>query len=306
VEHSKIPGYRKALDRGYRLEESYRDYSYLDAPEFICGIELRPLSLQMFWQLSAARSPFLVGGRHPFFQDVGVFLFRLSPAYDAAFAAKAQARAKVARARTMSRRELLRIARENALPLLIPFGRGRLDVGRCRWLSPLLRRASLIGLLEQNVEAIAMAAYQYERMRFLRAIRSVPFAAARRAIRRFVDRMLLDQPPRTKNKNPSLDLSDTSAVEDIIHIIAGARGWSRAEILRMPMPEVFQAIRNIRRDDPKCAKRHRARVHPFAVRFTRKHRKIAEAAAFAEAGLPTPPDATLQASTIQRSRHAPQ
>src|ERR1700730_7053612 len=96
MELSAVSGYKRCLARGYKLEESHREYSYLDAPEFICGVEVRPLTLQMYLQLCAARSPFLVGGRAPFIQDVGVFLFRLSPAYDLAFAAKREAYRKAA------------------------------------------------------------------------------------------------------------------------------------------------------------------------------------------------------------------
>jgi hypothetical protein len=109
MEHSAVPGYDRCRARGFRLEESFREFSYLGAPEFICGVEVGPLTLQAYLQLCAARSPFLVGGRHPFIQDVAVFLFRLSPAYDAAHAAKAEARTKVTKATTSSARSRAKI-----------------------------------------------------------------------------------------------------------------------------------------------------------------------------------------------------
>jgi hypothetical protein len=280
---SEVPGYDRCLQRGYRLEESFREFSYLDAPEFICGVEVRPLTLQMYLQLCDARSPFLVGGRAPFIQDVGVFLFRLSPAYDAAHAAKAEARTKVSKAATLSYRELRAIARENGL-LSADF-KGPCDPHRFLTLKKIcahlrnLRRKNLTSLLEQNVELISRNAFKRVQRRFIANILHLRFATVERAIRRFTARMLFDKPPQSKRKNLSLDPSDTSAAADVIHIIAGAYDWSRDEILRLPMPEVFQALRNIQRDQPKCPKRARAKVHPLATRFTARHRAIANAAA---------------------------
>jgi hypothetical protein len=279
MEHSAVPGYTRCLQRGYRIEESFREFTYLGAPEFICGVEVRPLTLQMYLQLCAARSPFLVGGRRPFIQDVAVFLFRLSPAYDQAFAAKSAARAEIATLRSLPHSRLRAIARANGL---IAGFRSRVA-----------RRTSLVTLLEQNTEAIAQRAFDNVRRPFLDLILFFDFEEGfRRAVRsidRFLDRMLLDKPLAPNGKKPSMDQSDTCFAEDVIHIIAGARHWSRDEILRMPMPEVFQAIRKILREDPECPERYRTKRHPFAMRFTRPHRAIARAAAEAAAGVASSP-----------------
>jgi hypothetical protein len=262
---ANVPGYTRALERAYRLEESYREFTYLDAPEFICGVEVRPLTLQMYLQLCAARSPFLVGGRYPFIQDVAVFLFRLSPAYDQAGAAKAEARTKVSTAARLSRRELIRIARENGL------------ISHSR--SFVIRHSSLVILLQKHTESIAQNAFSQVRREFIDRIITLPFRPAVRAINRFLFRMLLDRPPVGKNKNASIDPSDTSAGGDMIHMLAAAYGWQRAAILQLPMPEVFQSLRNIYRDNPHCSKPLLAKRHPLANRLTRKHRAIARRAA---------------------------
>jgi hypothetical protein len=152
-----------------------------------------------------------------------------------------------------------------------------------------VQRSALITLLEQNVEAIAENAFTRARRPFINLILFFDFEEgfrrAGRSIDRFLDRMLLDKPISWNGKNPSLDPSDTSFAEDVIHLIAGARGWGRDEILQLPMPEVFQALRKIQRDDPRCSKPARAKVHPFATRFTRRHRAIARAAVEKAAGL---------------------
>jgi hypothetical protein len=251
---SAVPGYDRARARGFKLEESFREYSYLGAPEFIRGVEVRPLTLQMYLQLCAARSPFLVGGRAPFIQDVAVFLFRLSPAYDQAFAAKREA-----------------------------YNRGENSHGWTRIFTGnrfFIRVSSVLirGKPRLSPDELALAAFKRVQREFIDRILQLPFAPTARAIHRFVDRMLLDKPISSSRKS-LLDPSDTSSAADIIHLLAGAYHWSRDEILRLPMPEIFQALRNIQRDGQNCPKRARVKVHPFAMRFTRKHLAIAEAGA---------------------------
>lgn len=270
MELSKVHGYDRALHRGYQLEESYREYSYLDLSSSICGVAIGPLTFQIFLQLCRAGSPFLVGGA-PFIHDVAFFLFRLSPAYEEARSAKAEARTKVATAATLSRRELLRIARENGLvspPLRF-----------------VIRHSSLVILLEQHAELVVANAFKRSRSKFIERVRGLPFRQTVRAINRFVDRMLFDRPASSGRRNApaTSEPADTSVAADIIHLITGAYGWHRDQVLALPMPEVFQALRKIQRDNPKCKKRERALVHPFATRFTRKHRALASAAAEAAA-----------------------
>jgi hypothetical protein len=73
------------IARADRLEDYWRDYAFLGLTEElrIAGgrkIEVRQLTLRMFIQLCAVRSPFLVGGRvGP--EHVAQILWRLSPQY---------------------------------------------------------------------------------------------------------------------------------------------------------------------------------------------------------------------------------
>lgn len=83
---SEIPGYTRACERADRLQTYWRNFAFLGLPEtlFIAGghsVEVRQLTLRMFVQLSAVRSPFFVGGRiGP--EHVAQVLWRISPEYD--------------------------------------------------------------------------------------------------------------------------------------------------------------------------------------------------------------------------------
>jgi hypothetical protein len=83
---SQIPGYSRAAQRGDRLDDYWRDFAFLGLNEELRipggrTIEVRQLTLRMFVQLCAVRSPFLVGGGvGP--QHVAQILWRLSPKYD--------------------------------------------------------------------------------------------------------------------------------------------------------------------------------------------------------------------------------
>jgi hypothetical protein len=95
-----IPGYVRARQaaarRGDRLQDYWRDYSFLGLDEEIRvangegdpvpsralrTVKVRQLTLQMFIELCAVRSPFLCGGRiQP--EHVQQILWRVSPQYD--------------------------------------------------------------------------------------------------------------------------------------------------------------------------------------------------------------------------------
>ncbi len=83
---SQLPGYTRAGERGDRLQEYWRNFAFLGLTETlrIAGghsIEVRQLTLRMFVQLCAVRSPFFVGGRiGP--EHVAQVLWRISPEYD--------------------------------------------------------------------------------------------------------------------------------------------------------------------------------------------------------------------------------
>jgi hypothetical protein len=237
-----VPGYRRALQRGYCLEESWREQTYLGLTEKICGIPIGPLTFQAYRQLSYVGSPFLCG-QPAFIDDVALFLFRLSPAYDRARAAKERA-----------------IGTEPPLLRMFPFLR--------TWFPNYWPSA----------EDRGVAAFVQVRREFIEQVRAIDFHKSVRAIRRFVARMLIDRPLGSK-RTVSSDPADTSFAADVIHIIATAYGWSEEKIDQLPMPKIFQALRLIQRDKPGCSKRDRAKRHPLAVRFTQKHRKISADAA---------------------------
>lgn len=84
---SEIPGYSRAIERADRLEDHWRDWAFLGINEQLRpagagkAVEVKLLTLRMFVQLCAARSPFLVGGRvGP--EHVAQILWRLSPGYE--------------------------------------------------------------------------------------------------------------------------------------------------------------------------------------------------------------------------------
>jgi hypothetical protein len=54
----KIPGLKQAIDR----ERDIRDQSFLDIPESLCGVEVKPLTLRKLVALGQVGSPFVVGG----------------------------------------------------------------------------------------------------------------------------------------------------------------------------------------------------------------------------------------------------
>ncbi len=74
-----IPGYREAI----REESERRDEAFAGLPDFICGIEVRPLSMRHLLYLRGIRSPFVSGGI-PGPADVALFLWCVSPNHHAA------------------------------------------------------------------------------------------------------------------------------------------------------------------------------------------------------------------------------
>ncbi len=82
---SEIPGYTRAGVRADRLEDYWRDFAFLGLTETIRvpggrTVEIQQLTLRMFIQLCAIRSPFMVGGKiMP--EHVVQVLWRLSPEY---------------------------------------------------------------------------------------------------------------------------------------------------------------------------------------------------------------------------------
>jgi hypothetical protein len=85
VKVAEIPGYARIMARVDRLENYWRDFAFLGINEELrlgkMRVEIRLLTLRMFVQLMAVRSPFVVGGRVRA-EDLLVLLWRLSPKYD--------------------------------------------------------------------------------------------------------------------------------------------------------------------------------------------------------------------------------
>ncbi len=165
------------ISRAERLEDYWRDFAFLGLNDEIrtAGrhtVEVRQLTLRMFVQLCAVRSPFLVGG-HVGPEHVAQILWRLSPAYDA--------------------------------------------------------RAT-------DPEA---------RKKFVATILHLPFELSVRAIKRYLDRMLIDKPPQSTAKNGTRP--DTSFAASAIHQLASEYGWSDESILDLPIPRLFQYMRKIQR-----------------------------------------------------------
>jgi hypothetical protein len=74
-----IPGLREAVEK----ETAAREEAFLDAPEFICGVEVMPLTMEHMARLSAAQSPFICGGV-PLADDCALFLWCISRDYERA------------------------------------------------------------------------------------------------------------------------------------------------------------------------------------------------------------------------------
>jgi hypothetical protein len=74
------------LARADRLEDYWRDFAFLGLTEELNigghKIEVQLLTLRMFIQLEAVRSPFLVGGKGIGPEDIAILLWRLSPIYE--------------------------------------------------------------------------------------------------------------------------------------------------------------------------------------------------------------------------------
>lgn len=74
-----IPGYSEQLSR----EHTLREEAFINSPEFVCGVEVVPLTLSKFALLGAIRSPFITAARDALAsaEDVALFLWALSPEY---------------------------------------------------------------------------------------------------------------------------------------------------------------------------------------------------------------------------------
>jgi len=180
---SQIPGYSRACKRADRLEDYWRDFAFLGIDEklfFGCrrSLEVRQLTLRMFIELCAVRSPFIVGGP-------------IRPEHVA--------------------QVLWRISRDYELRSSKPRGE--------------IRKA------------------------FVASIADISYKGSVRAINRYMDRMLIDKPPHSSRGNDAK--ADTSFAAAMIHGLAKSYGWSPDQILDLPMPQLFQYLRNIQRSaDP--------------------------------------------------------
>src|SRR5690349_17989316 len=76
----QIPGYREAVEK----EREIREMAFLDFPELICGIEVKPLSTWHLALLDTIHSPFLTGETEIVLADCAMFCWMVSPGYQLA------------------------------------------------------------------------------------------------------------------------------------------------------------------------------------------------------------------------------
>jgi hypothetical protein len=79
-----IPGLQDAV----AAERFQRNADFLDLPEKICGVPVRPLTVRDVVKLDTIDSPFIAGGRPPNVDDITNFLWLLSPGYEPSRLAK--------------------------------------------------------------------------------------------------------------------------------------------------------------------------------------------------------------------------
>lgn len=79
-----IPGYREAI----AAEAEIREGAFLEAPEFICGVEVKALTLLHVLRLSAIRSQFVGKGKLNAAYYAAIYVWALSPQYEAALCAR--------------------------------------------------------------------------------------------------------------------------------------------------------------------------------------------------------------------------
>lgn len=68
-----IPGYREAVQK----ERAVRSVSFIEAPEVICGLKVRPLNMRHIALLEALGNPFMMGGA-PTAEDIAAFMWIVS------------------------------------------------------------------------------------------------------------------------------------------------------------------------------------------------------------------------------------
>lgn len=73
LDRNSIPGYREAVER----EQSAREQTFLGLTEFVCGVEVNPLTPRLFLILEEGESPFVCGGI-PDHADVAQFFWIVS------------------------------------------------------------------------------------------------------------------------------------------------------------------------------------------------------------------------------------
>jgi len=105
------------------------------------------------------------------------------------------------------------------------------------------------------------------RAAFVASIIDLSYGQTRRAINRFLDRMLIDKPAVTDGPSSPTDVSFAAS---FIHQVASAYGWSEDTILDLPMPALFQYVREIQRDKAAAAGKSRPKFNPLRSRLTRK------------------------------------
>ncbi len=84
MELAKIPGYNEAIADAAAEEMRLRDRAFLDLPEQICGIQVRPLTPRLCGILFSIKNPLLCGGKwNPVSESeqILMFLWVVSPRF---------------------------------------------------------------------------------------------------------------------------------------------------------------------------------------------------------------------------------
>lgn len=82
TELSQIPGLSKNIARVKRVEDGWRARAFLPELEKINGVEVLQLTLEHLTELERVNSPFITQGIGSQPEDVGLFLWIVSPHYD--------------------------------------------------------------------------------------------------------------------------------------------------------------------------------------------------------------------------------
>ncbi len=199
-----VAGYTEAVAH----EQTVRDAAFLDIPEWINGVPVQPLTLDLFNRLVAIRSPFVVGGGKFSAVDIGNFLWTMSPRW---------------------RPIRMRINRRGE-PVATGFN--------------ILRKFLF---LRQHRRAIVTTIRKDELRESLKSGRNkfIPCAETAVEIYSFINEAFYDA-PSSNGRNKSKSYSSWNAI--LVHEFKKAYNWEPEKTLSVPVRVLFQLRKWIWRD----------------------------------------------------------